>query len=137
MYISNTNLRVKYADTDAMGVVYHGTYAQYFEVGRAEAFRALGYTYKKFEDDGFALPIVEVKMRFRKPAKYDDLLDIRTIIKEFPNRKLTIYTEIYNENKQMLASGEIIFIFVKSHNMKPIIAPEQFKSILLPFFEIH
>lgn len=134
MYISKTKIRVKYADVDSMGVVYHGNYAQYFEAGRAEAFRNLNYTYKNFEADGFALPVVEMKTKYLKPAKYDDLLTITTIIKSLPTRKLTIFNEIHNEKMELLTIGEINFIFVKSKNMSLISAPEKFKSILLPFF---
>ncbi|MBK6338538.1 MAG: acyl-CoA thioesterase [Bacteroidetes bacterium] len=135
MYISKSTIRVKYADVDAMGVVYHGNYAQFFEAGRAEAFRNLGYTYKNFEADGFSLPVVEMKTRFLKPAKYDDLITISTIIKTFPSRKLTIFTELYNELGELITNAEISFIFVKSTNMSLISAPEKFKAILLPFFK--
>lgn len=135
MYISKSTIRVKYADVDAMGVVYHGNYAQFFEAGRAEAFRNLGYTYKNFEADGFSLPVVEMKTRFLKPAKYDDLITISTIIKTFPSRKLTIFTELYNELSELITNAEISFIFVKSTNMSLISAPEKFKAILLPFFK--
>ena len=135
MYISKSTIRVKYADVDAMGVVYHGNYAQFFEAGRAEAFRNLGYTYKNFEADGFSLPVVEMKTRFLKPAKYDDLITITTIIKTFPSRKLTIFTELYNELSELITNAEISFIFVKSTNMSLISAPEKFKAILLPFFK--
>ena len=135
MYISKSTIRVKYADVDAMGVVYHGNYAQFFESGRAEAFRNLGYTYKNFEADGFSLPVVEMKTRFLKPAKYDDLITISTIIKTFPSRKLTIFTELYNELGELITNAEISFIFVKSTNMSLISAPEKFKAILLPFFK--
>lgn len=134
MYIYKSTIRVKYADVDAMGVVYHGNYAQYFEAGRAEAFRNLGYTYKNFEADGFSLPVVEMKTRFIKPAKYDDLLTILTIIKTVPSRKLTIFTELYNELGELITNAEISFIFVKSKNMSLISAPEKFKAILSPFF---
>jgi acyl-CoA thioester hydrolase len=134
MYIYKSTIRVKYADVDAMGVVYHGNYAQYFEAGRAEAFRNLGYTYKNFEADGFSLPVVEMKTRFIKPAKYDDLLTILTIIKTVPSRKLTIFTELYNELDELITNAEISFIFVKSKNMSLISAPEKFKAILSPFF---
>ena len=135
MYISKSTIRVKYADVDAMGVVYHGNYAQFFEAGRAEAFRNLGYTYKNFEADGFSLPVVEMKTRFLKPAKYDDLITISTIIKTFPSRKLTIFTELYNELGELITNAEISFIFVKSTNISLISAPEKFKAILLPFFK--
>ena len=135
MYISKSTIRVKYADVDAMGVVYHGNYAQFFEAGRAEAFRNLGYTYKNFEADGFSLPVVEMKTRFLKPAKYDDLITISTIIKTFPSRRLTIFTELYNELGELITNAEISFIFVKSTNMSLISAPEKFKAILLPFFK--
>lgn len=84
MFITETKLRVRYAETDQMDVVYHGNYAQYFEVGRAEAIRQMGFTYKDMEAMGIIMPIVEWHAKFIRPAHYDDLLTIRTTLKELP-----------------------------------------------------
>jgi acyl-CoA thioester hydrolase len=84
MYESITKIRVRYAETDQMNVVYHGNYAQYFEVGRAESIRQLGFTYKELETMGIIMPIVDLHTKFLRPAHYDDLLTIKTILKELP-----------------------------------------------------
>ena len=81
MYTSSTQIRVRYAETDQMNVVYHGNYAQYFEVGRAESIRQLGFTYKELEAMGVIMPIVELQTKFLRPAHYDDLLTIKTTLK--------------------------------------------------------
>ena len=80
MFISTTQIRVRYAETDKMGYVYYGNYAQYFEVGRVEGLRDLGLSYKKMEDEGILLPVVEFQIKYLKPAYYDDLLTIKTTI---------------------------------------------------------
>ena len=74
-------VRVRYAETDQMGVVYHGNYAQYFEMGRVEWLRNLGISYKWMEDNGVMLPVVSLQMNYKKPARYDDLLTVKTIFK--------------------------------------------------------
>ena len=84
MYQSTTQTRVRYAETDQMNVVYYGNYAQYFEIGRVESMRALGYTYKRMEDEGIILPVVELHTRYLRPATYDDLLTVKTTLREMP-----------------------------------------------------
>src|SRR5690606_8333652 len=99
MFESTTQLRVRYADTDQMGVVYHSNYINYFEIGRTESIRDLGFTYKDMEAMGTIMPIVEVNCKYLRPAKYDDLITVKTTLKELPeDHKITFHQEIFNEN---------------------------------------
>ena len=133
MFISETKIRVRYAETDKMGYVYYGNYAQFYEVGRVEALRLLGVSYKSLEDLGIMMPVVQLIANFKKPALYDDELTIRTIIKEMPDIKMKFYYEIYNENKILINQGETILVFVHKQTMKPCKCPIWFKALLDKF----
>ena len=99
MYVSETQIRIHYALTDQMGVVYHGHFAQLYEIGRTESIRQLGFAYKEIEALGIIMPVVGLSVKFFQPAKYDDLVTVKTILKELPqNHKVIYYGEIYNEN---------------------------------------
>ncbi len=124
MYSFETKIRVRYGETDQMSFAYYGVYAQYYEVGRVELLRSLGLTYKKLEDMGFALPVVNLNINYKKPAYYDDELIIRTTIKELPSAKITFYYEVLNANNELLNIGEVILVFVNKETGKPCSAPE-------------
>jgi acyl-CoA thioester hydrolase len=113
MYEYNTQVRVRYAETDRMDVVYYGNYAQYFEVGRVETLRSLGISYKDVESMGIILPVVELQIKYLRPAKYDDLLTIKTIIKTLPtDHKILFHQEIYNELGKLLTVGTVKLYFM-------------------------
>src|SRR6202171_5376473 len=115
MFITETHIRVRYAETDQMNVVYYGNYAQYFEVARAESIRNLGFTYKEMEAAGVMMPVVEMQTKFLRPAHYDDLLNIKTILRELPvDHKLIYEQEVYNHEKKLLTLGKFILYFVKT-----------------------
>ena len=124
MYSFETKIRVRYGETDQMSFVYYGVYAQYYEVGRMELLRSLGLTYKELEEMGFALPVVNLNINYKKPAYYDDELTIRTTIKELPSAKITFYYEILNTNNELLNIGEVVLVFVNKETGKPCLAPE-------------
>ncbi len=124
MYSFETKIRVRYGETDQMSFAYYGVYAQYYEVGRVELLRSLGLTYKKLEDMGFALPVVNLNINYKKPAYYDDQLIIRTTIKELPSAKVTFYYKVLNANNELLNIGEVILVFVNKETRKPCSAPE-------------
>src|SRR3972149_10534934 len=107
MFISELKLRVRYGETDRMGYVYYGNYAEYFEVARVEALRELGMNYKDMEDSGIMLPVYTFSVKYFKPAFYDDLLTIKTNIKEIPKARITFSHEIYNEKRELLNTGEV------------------------------
>jgi len=123
MIISETKIRVYYEDTDQMGVVYYGNYARYYEIGRTEMIRELGFTYKQMEENHIMLPARSLKINYHKSAYYDDLLTVRTIVETIPQVKFPIKTEIYNEKGELINSGEVILVFYSSVTNKPIAAP--------------
>jgi acyl-CoA thioester hydrolase len=115
MYEFNTQVRVRYAEADPMNVVYYGNYAQYFEVGRVESLRNLGISYKGIEDMGIMLPVVELNIKYLRPAKYDDLLTIKSQIKDLPTEhKIVFDQEIYNEEGKLLTIGKVKLYFMDS-----------------------
>jgi acyl-CoA thioester hydrolase len=135
MYTSETKVRVRYAETDQMNVVYHGNYAQYFEVGRVEAIRQLGLSYKDLEATGIIMPVIEWKARFLRPAHYDDLLTVRTALKEWPTgSRIEFHQEVYNEKGKLLTTGNVILYFLRSDTMEKTEMPEEMAARLKPFF---
>jgi acyl-CoA thioester hydrolase len=128
MYEFKTQIRVRYADADPMNVVYYGNYAQYFEVGRVESLRALGISYKLIEDLGFMLPVVELNVKYLRPARYDDLLTITTQLRDFPvDHRITFHQEIHNEEGKLLTIGTVKLYFMDKNLgnracMPPILA---------------
>ncbi|MDY6801150.1 MAG: thioesterase family protein [Bacteroidota bacterium] len=134
MFIYKTQLRVRYGETDKMGYVYYGNYPLYYEVGRTELMRHFGFPYKKIEEMGIILPVKNLDVKYYKPAVYDDLLTIKTIIKELPKAKITFYYEIYNENEELLNQGETTLVFVDENSRKPRRAPDELIKQLKPYF---
>lgn len=135
MYTHSTTVRIRYAETDQMDIVYYGNYAQYFEVGRAECIRELGFTYKKMEEMGVRMPVVSMEARFLRPAHYDDLITIKTILKELPAKhQIEFHHEVYNERKKLLTTGKVVLFFIDSHTGKWIGLPAELKEKLTPFF---
>ena len=117
------NVRVRYAETDQMGVVYHGNYAQYFEMGRVEWLRNLGISYKWMEENGVMLPVVSLQMNYKKPARYDDLLRVKTILKSQTSVKIEFDYEIYNEQNDLLTTGYSMLVFVDMKTGRPMVPP--------------
>lgn len=124
MKIHEFSVRVRYAETDQMGVVYHGNYAQYFEMGRVEWLRNLGLTYKFMEQNGVMLPVVSLLMNYKKPARYDDLLTVRTIFKKQESVKIEFDYEILNEAGELLTTGNSVLVFVDMKTGRPVIPPD-------------
>ncbi|MEO8515205.1 MAG: thioesterase family protein [Flavobacterium sp.] len=117
-------VRVRYAETDQMGVVYHGNYAQYFEMGRVEWLRNLGFSYKTMEEAGIMLPVVSLSMNYKKPALYDDELTVRTIFKSQTSVKISFDYEIYNQDHELLTTGHSVLVFVDIKTRRPISPPD-------------
>ncbi|HKJ43770.1 MAG TPA: thioesterase family protein [Sunxiuqinia sp.] len=128
MLISETKIRVYYEDTDKMGVVYYGVYPRYYEIGRTEMIRELGITYKEIEDTNILLPARSLKVNYLKSAFYDDLLTVRTIVEKMPEVKFPIKTEIYNQQGELINSGEVVLVFYDANNNKPCRIPQPFKE---------
>jgi acyl-CoA thioester hydrolase len=135
MYEYNTNIRVRYAEADPMNVVYYGNYAQYFEVGRVESMRALGLSYKTMEEMGFMLPVVELNIKYLRPAKYDDLLTIKSQIRQLPtDHRIQFDQEIYNEEGKLLTVGVVRLYFMDKALGKRAEMPTFLKEKLSPYF---
>jgi acyl-CoA thioester hydrolase len=136
MYEFNTQVRVRYAEADPMNVVYYGNYAQYFEVGRVESLRNLGLSYKGIEDMGIMLPVVELNIKYLRPAKYDDLLTIKSQIKELPTEHKIIFDqEIYNEEGKLLTIGKVKLYFMDSKLGKRASMPAVMLEKLSTYFK--
>ena len=129
-YQFDTKIRVRYAEADRMGYVYYGNYAMYFESARTEMLRSLGFSYREWEDNGIILPVREFQIRYHAPAYYDDLLTIRTIIKEKPSARITFHHEVYNEKGDKTCTGSLVLVFVNSESRRPTCAPEFFLKAL-------
>lgn len=125
------SVRVRYSETDQMGVVYHGNYAQYFEMGRVEWLRNLGVSYKWMEENGVMLPVVSLSMNYKKPARYDDLLTVKTIFKSQTSVKIEFDYEIYNEKMELLTIAHSTLVFVDMKTGRPTLPPEYVKERLL------
>jgi acyl-CoA thioester hydrolase len=135
MFSSETQLRVRYAETDQMGVVYHSNYFPYFESARAESIRQLGFTYADMEKMGVIMPVIEVQCRYLRPAVYDDLLTIKVILKELPvHHKIEFHHEVFNEKEELLATAKIILYFLEAKSMKRTNMPEPLFKQLRPYF---
>lgn len=135
MFVTETQIRIHYALTDQMGVVYHGHYAQFYEIGRAEAIRQLGYTYKDLEGMGIIMPVVEIHSKFLRPAKYDDLITVKTTLKELPTgHKISFHSEIYNEADELLNAGEVVLYFMDAKTMKRVSMPSALNDIVSKYF---
>lgn len=135
MFVFETKIRVIYADTDKMGYVYYGNYPKYYEMGRSEAMRALGMTYNEMEAQGVMMPVIDIKMHYLHPAYYDDLLTIRSIVKEIPMAKMNFDYEIYNEAGTLIHTGNSLLGFMNANTHRACRCPESFKKMLAPYFE--
>lgn len=135
MFTSQTQVRIHYALTDQMGVVYHGHYAQFYEIGRTEAIRDLGYTYKEIEAMGILLVVTDIHTRFLRPAKYDDLVTVKTTLREIPlHHKIVFHSEIYNQENELLNTGDVTLYFMEAKTMKRCEMPAFLKEKLSKYF---
>ena len=136
MYCHEVQIRVRYGETDQMGYLYYGNYAQYFEVGRVEMIRSLGVTYKELEEvHGIWLPVVSLNMRFVRPAYYDELLTVRSELRELPGEYITFHVEVFNERKKLVNAGRVRLCFFDAETKKVVQAPELLLEKLRPYFE--
>ena len=123
-------VRVRYSETDQMGVVYHGNYLPYFEIGRVEWLRNKGVSYKSMEENGIALPIVSLSVNYKKPARYDELLTVITKFKNQSSVKISFDCEIRNEQQELLTTAHFILVFVDLKTGRPTAPPDYIKNVL-------
>jgi acyl-CoA thioester hydrolase len=134
MFSHELKLRVRYAETDRMGFVYYGNYATYFEVARVEMLRSLGFTYRRMEDEGIILPVLDFTIKYIKPAYYDDLLTINTVIKNLPAARIHFDYETFNEGKVLLNIASTTLVFINRNTLKPCPAPADFMEAIKKYY---
>ncbi|MBC2840784.1 thioesterase family protein [Robiginitalea sp. SC105] len=117
------SFRVRYGETDQMGIVYHGNYPQYMEMGRVEWLRSLGISYKDMEKNGCMLPVISLAVKYKKPAVYDDLITVVTRLKNIPTVRIHFEYEIRSEKGEILALAETELAFLDTATRKPIRCP--------------
>jgi acyl-CoA thioester hydrolase len=130
LIISELKIRVLYAHTDKMGVVYYGRYFEYYEAGRNEFLRKIGYPYSKIESQNFILPVIEAQSRYFASARYDEEVTLHTILKDIPSVRIKLEYEMYNDDKQKLAEGYTIHSFVNAVSRKPTRPPADFIELI-------
>ena len=125
------SLRVRYAETDPMKYVYYGNYAAYFEVARVELFRELGMPYEAIEQRGIWLPVSQFFVKYLKPARYDQLLEIHTYIRKIPGVKIEFDYEIYSESKEKITEAKTTLFFLDAEKNKVISCPDFLMELLM------
>ncbi|MDO6517083.1 acyl-CoA thioesterase [Zobellia uliginosa] len=130
MYFNKISFRVRYAETDQMGVVYHGNYAQYLEMGRVEWLRDTGISYKKMEENGIMLPVVSLSLNYRKSAFYDELISVETRLKKTPSVKIEFDYKIYNEQQEILVEATTVLAFIDMKTKRPIRCPKYLLELI-------
>ncbi|WP_029285046.1 thioesterase family protein [Pedobacter sp. R20-19] len=135
MFVHETKVKVRYAETDQMGIVHHANYALYYEIARTECFEASsGITYESMEADGVMLPLLELQSKFLKPAFYNQVLTVKCLVKELPTVRLNVEYEIYNEAEQLINIGKTVLVFVDKQTRKPCQPPKNFMDGVKPHF---
>ena len=135
MYTHQTKIRVRYGETDQMGYMYYGNYAEFYEVGRVEMLRSLGMTYRSMEEDGIMMPVLEMRSRYLKPALYDEEITIKTILDKMPGVKIHFRYEFYNESNEFIHEGETTLAFINMKKNRPCLPSDEFQNHLKEFFE--
>ena len=135
MFSYNYKIRVRYGETDQMGYVYYGNYASYYETARVESLRSLGFVYRELEENGIMLPVLENHSYFKGPARYDELLTIRTSIPEIPGVKIVFNYEIFNEEDKLINTGKTVLAFIDMSSGKPVRPPNHIVNLLSPYYQ--
>lgn len=130
MKIDEIQIRVRYGETDQMGVVYHGNYALYLEAGRIEWLRKLGISYKSMEENGIMLPVVSLNINYKKSAGYDDVINVKTQLKNIPTAKIEFEYEITNENGEIITIANTTLVFIDMKTNRPVRAPQYILDLL-------
>lgn len=135
MFVHETKVKVRYAETDQMGIVHHANYALYYEIARTECFETCsGITYESMEAAGVMLPLLELQSKFLKPAFYNQVLTVKCMVKELPTVRLNVEYEIYNEAEQLINIGKTVLVFVDKQTRKPCQPPKNFMDGVKPHF---
>ena len=135
MFEHSTKIRVRYAETDQMGYMYYGNYAQFYEVGRVEMLRSLGMTYRSMEESGIMMPVLDLKCKFIKPALYDEEIRVKVIVEKMPGIRMHFRYELFNEKKELINLGETTLVFVDMKKNKPCMPGEEFLKKISVYFK--
>ena len=135
MFEYTTKLRVRYGETDQMGYMYYGNYAESYEVARVEMLRSLGLSYKEMEESGVMMPVVELHCKYLKPALYDEEISIKVILKAMPRARMHFYYELYNEQNELINTGETLLVFVNMQTKRVCFLPKDLSNKLKSYFE--
>lgn len=134
MYTHTTKIRVRYGETDQMGYMYYGNYAQYFEVGRVEMLRSLGMSYSAMEDSGVMMPVLDMQCKYIKPAKYDQEITIKTTVDQLPATRIYFKYELFNEKEELIHIGSTTLVFIDIQKNRPTAPPKEFMERIAAFF---
>src|SRR5665213_3001061 len=135
MFEHSTKIRVRYGETDQMGYMYYGNYAEFYEVGRVEMLRSLGLTYSGMEESGIMMPVLELKCKYLKPALYDEEITVKVIMDKMPGIRIHFRYELFNEKDELINTGETLLVFINMKTNRPCLPPQDFLDELKPFFE--
>jgi acyl-CoA thioester hydrolase len=135
MFEHSTKIRVRYAETDQMGYMYYGNYAQFYEVGRVEMLRSLGMTYRSMEQSGIMMPVLDLKCKFIKPALYDEELTVKVIVEKMPGIRMYFHYELFNEKNELINLGETTLVFVDMKKNKPCMPAKEFLDKISVYFK--
>ncbi len=136
MFTYESKVRVRYIETDQMGIVHHANYVQYYELARTECFEACsGMSYATMEAEGVMLPILEIQSKYLKPAYYNEILTIKSIVKELPSVYLYVEYEIYNEAGELINTGKTTLVFVRKDSRRPCRPPKNFMNNVAHYFQ--
>jgi len=135
MFSHSTKIRVRYADTDQMGYMYYGNYAEFYEVGRVEMLRSLGLTYKSMEDSGIIMPVTDLKCKYIKPAFYDEEITVKVFIDKMPTLRIHFRYELYNEGDELINMGETTLVFIDKEKKRACLPSKEFLEKLRIYFD--
>ena len=135
MFTHESRIRVRYGETDQMGYMYYGNYAEWYEVARVEMLRSLGMTYRSMEESGVMMPVLELKCKYIKPALYDEEITIKVTVDKMPGMRIHFSYELYNESSELINIGETTLVFVNIKTKRPCLPSEEFLSSMKPFFD--
>ncbi|TWI98022.1 acyl-CoA thioester hydrolase [Mucilaginibacter frigoritolerans] len=135
MFEHSTKLRVRYGETDQMGYMYYGNYAEFYEVGRVEMLRSLGLTYSGMEETGIMMPVLEMNCKYLKPALYDEEITVKVMMDKMPGIRIHFRYELYNEKNELINTGSTLLVFVNMNTSRPCLPSQEFLDKLKPFFE--
>jgi acyl-CoA thioester hydrolase len=135
MFEHSTKIRVRYGETDQMGYMYYGNYAEFYEVGRVEMLRSLGMTYSGMEASGIMMPVLEMKCKYIRPALYDEEISVKVIMDKMPGIRIHFKYELYNPGGELINIGETLLVFVNMETNRPCMPPQEFLDKLKPFFQ--